>query len=388
MYLTPHEQAMLDGEEGESVQECMEIVVALGKVYGAERLVKVRSAQVSGVSYATIGEGGLRWLLHLDAKVRIPAWTNPAGMDAERWREMGIDAEFARKQMEVMFAYARLGVEPAYTCTPYYLHPPRTGEHVAWSESSAVVYANSVCGARTNREGGPSALCSAITGRTACYGMHLDEKRCPTAHIVVEDALEGYEYGMLGLVIGERLGGKIPIITLHSTPTNDELKSLGAALAASGSAPLFHISGITPEAGGYEHEKGELEQIVLGKKDILGLPRELNAEAVVIGCPHCSADELAGIEQQLGGRGVKKPLWVFTSRAVAESCAPIIRSIERSGAKVLCDTCMVVSPATKQFSCVMVNSAKAYRYMKKLQGVDAVLASTERCIEWACGGGA
>ncbi len=388
MHLTPQEQAMLDGEEGESVQECMEIVVALGRVYGAERLVKVSSAQVSGVSYSTIGEGGLRWLSHLDARVRVPAWTNPAGMDIERWREMGIDEKFAHKQMEVLTAYVRLGVELACTCTPYYQHPLRAGEHLAWSESSAVIYANSVCAARTNREGGPSALCSAITGRTACYGMHLDEGRRPMAHIVVDDLLEGYEYGALGLAIGELLGARIPLLTLlrSTTPTDDELKTLGAALAASGSAPMFHVSGITPEAEKYEPVKCELEQITLKRADILRTSGKFEAEGVVLGCPHCSADELASIARQLRGKIVKRPLWIFTSRVMAQRNGSLVKSIEQSGAKVLCDTCMVVSPATRQFSCVMVNSAKAYRYMRTLQGVDAVLAPTQMCIEWACGG--
>jgi len=386
MHLTPREQAMLDGEEGESVQECMEIVVALGRVYGAKRLVKVESAQVSGVSYSTIGEGGLRWLSHLDASVRVPAWTNPAGMDIERWEEMGIDEQFAHRQTEVISAYVRLGVEPACTCTPYYQHPPRAGEHLAWSESSAVIYANSVCAARTNREGGPSALCSAITGRTACYGMHLDEGRRPMAHIVVDDLLEGYEYGALGLAIGELLGAGIPLLTLRSAPTDDELKTLGAALAASGSAPMFHVSGRTPEAEKYEPVKCELEQITLGREDILRRRGKLEAEGVVLGCPHCSADELASIARQLRGKRVERPLWIFTSRTMAQKNAPVVESIEQSGAKVLCDTCMVVSPATRQFSCVMVNSAKAYRYMRTLQGADAVLASTQTCIEWACGG--
>jgi len=386
MHLTPQEQAMLDGEEGESVQECMEILVALGKVFGAERLVRVKSAQVAGVSYATIGEGGLHWLEHLDTKVRIPAWTNPAGMDIRRWHEMGIDERFAQRQMRVINAYIRLGVEPACTCTPYYAHPLKLGEHVAWSESSAVVFANSVCGARTNREGGPSALCAAITGRTPCYGMHLEHERAPTVHVVVEDALKGHEYGALGLVMGERLGSTIPLFTMHSVPTHDELKALGAALAASGSVPLFHVANITPEAQKYVEVLPELEHITIGREELMVDAVQKEPEAVALGCPHCSAAELKAIEQMIGGRNVRRPLWVFTSRTVADANTSIVRGIERSGALVLCDTCMVVSPATRQFSCVMVNSGKAYRYLTTLQGIRAVLASTRQCIEWACGG--
>jgi len=178
--LTRLEERMLAGEYGYAAQKAMEILVALGKIYGAERMIEIRSAQISGVSYSNLGEEGLEFLLKLaeDGCVRVPTTLNPCGMDLEEWREMGIPEDFAEKQLRVIEAYRRLGVEPTLTCTPYLAgNMPEFGDHVAWSESSAVIYINSVIGARTNREGGPSALAAAITGRTPLYGLHLDDAR-------------------------------------------------------------------------------------------------------------------------------------------------------------------------------------------------------------------
>jgi len=152
MYLGPEDEKILSGEKGETRQRMMELLVALGKVFGAEQLVGIKSAQVSGASYKTIGEYGLAWLSSLDACAVVPAILNPIGMPREQWQEMGIDPGFAAKQQEVVSAYERLGVKLECTCTPYYLYKTSFGDHLAWSESSAVSFSNSVIGAQTNRE--------------------------------------------------------------------------------------------------------------------------------------------------------------------------------------------------------------------------------------------
>ena len=162
---------MLAGEAGPGVQKAIEIVVALGRIYGAADLVAVTSVQVAGVSYKNLGDAGLEFLQEWaaqGARARVPATLNPAGMDLASWRELGFSEAFARRQEAVIAAYVALGITLTCTCTPYLVgHVPEFGQHVAWAESSAVSYANSVLGARTNREGGPSALAAAITGRTA-----------------------------------------------------------------------------------------------------------------------------------------------------------------------------------------------------------------------------
>ncbi len=158
MELDRSDEEILSGEYGETRRMMLEILIALGKVYDAERLIPVSSVQVSGASYKTIGDAGLEWLSGLNARAVVPAFLNPIGMPRDAWREMGIDEAFARRQQEILDAYRRLGIQLSCTCTPYYHRIVSYGDHLAWSESSAVSYANSVIGARTNREGGPSAL--------------------------------------------------------------------------------------------------------------------------------------------------------------------------------------------------------------------------------------
>ena len=160
---------MLSGEQGETAAKAMEILVALGKIFDAERMVLIKSAQISGVSLETVGEAGIEFLEEFakDGRVRVPSYMNPCGMDLERWREIGFSEEFAKKQLRIIDAYKKMGVELSLTCTPYLIGViPKRSEHIAWSESSAVIFANSVLGARTNRESGISALASAIAGRT------------------------------------------------------------------------------------------------------------------------------------------------------------------------------------------------------------------------------
>ena len=250
MYLDPDEEKMLAGERGETLQKMLELLVALGKVFGAERLVRIRSAQVSGASYKTIGEYGLAWLSSLDARAVVPAVLNPIGMPRGRWQEMGIEPGFAERQQAVIAAYERLGVNLECTCTPYYLHETSFGDHLAWSESSAVSYANSVIGARTNREGGPGALAAALVGKTPCYGLHLDKNRQPNVVIEVKSDEKDWgiaRYGALGYHTGKLVGNKIPYFR-GITPNPDQLKALGAAMAATGAVALYHVKDVTPEA--------------------------------------------------------------------------------------------------------------------------------------------
>ena len=190
MHLTREEERMYEGEEGPAVEKSMEILVALGDIYGAEKLVNITSAQISGVSYKTIGDAGLEFLEELskDAQVRVPSTLNPAGVDLEIWKELGFSEEFTKKQLAIVDAYRKMGVSTTCTCTPYLWEMyPHSDHHIAWSESSAVCYANSVLGARTNREGGPGALSAAICGRTADYGYHLDEERHPNLLVEVRN---------------------------------------------------------------------------------------------------------------------------------------------------------------------------------------------------------
>ncbi|WP_129598300.1 aconitase X [Methanohalophilus profundi] len=393
MYLTPEEERIMAGESGPTLQKAMEILVALGDIYEADRLIPIKSAQIAGVSYKTMGDAGLEWISDLEGKVQVPSILNPAGMDLERWQEMGVSAEFAEKQQEIIEAYGSLGIEVQCTCTPYYLQnfSATYGDHLAWSESSAVSYANSVIGARTNREGGPSALCAALVGKTANYGYHLDENRIPELMISVDCELEASDYAVLGYIAGKAAGKRVPLFRMQSTPHRDQLKAMGAAMAASGAVALYHVEGVTPESCRNDFEP-PAEQLTIERSQIDEVYETVSGDGITecdsaaVGCPHCSPEELEEVAAKLEGKVVDNNVWIFTSREVAASNPKLVENIEKSGAKVLCDTCMVVSPATDKFSHMAVNSGKAYAYLPGMCKVAATIANIDKCMEK--GGGA
>jgi predicted aconitase len=385
MHLDPDDEMILSGEQGETRQKMLELLIALGKVFGAERLVGIRSAQVSGASYKTIGEYGLAWLSSLDARAVVPAVLNPIGMPRERWEEMGVEPVFAERQQAVIAAYERLGVNLECTCTPYYLHETSFGDHLAWSESSAVSYANSVIGARTNREGGPGALAAALVGKTPCYGLHLEKNRNPQVIIeVISSDMEWSiaHYGALGYHAGKIVGNKIPFFR-GITPHADQLKALGAAMAATGAVALYHVDDVTPEAKKNHFNLSALEVISIEPAEIDSLFTEIPVEAVAVGCPHCSPAELADIARLLQGKIITKPFYVFAAQGVIDTNQKTVDAIEKSGARVFADTCMVVSPVMEQYSGIMVNSGKALAYVPDMCGATARIGTIEDCVKEA-----
>ena len=267
MDLTREEESILNGEKGAGAQKAMELVVALGKVYGAENLVDITSAHLSGASYKTIGDGGLKYLEDMvagGAKVSVLSTLNPVGMDRDRWKEMHITPEFAEKQLRIIDLYGRMGIKTTCSCTPYTGdNVPKFGDHIAWAESSALSFANSYIGARTNREGGPGALAAAILGKTANYGLHLDENRKPT--VVIDAEIDGslFSHSLLGQAVGMAIGGRVPYYR-GIKPTLEDAKTMAGAMAASGSVALFHVEGTTPEASKFD--VSGLETIHIGKK--------------------------------------------------------------------------------------------------------------------------
>jgi len=385
MQLDRDDERILAGEQGETRQKMLELLVALGKVFGAERLVPIKSAQVSGASYKTIGKYGLEWLNSLDAKAVVPAVLNPIGMPRGRWQEMGVDPDFAAKQQAVVAAYERLGIALECTCTPYYLRETVLGDHLAWSESSAVCYANSVIGARTNREGGPGALAAAIVGKTPCYGLHLAQNRKPQVVIDVQGASRDWtvaDYGALGYHAGKLVGNRIPYFT-GILPERDQLKALGAAMAATGAVALYHVGDITPEAQKNRFDTGGLEKIPVERNEIAAIFKEVPVDAVALGCPHCSPEELDTLARLIAGKRVKLPLYVFASQGVIDANQKSVEIIEKSGAKVYADTCMVVSPVMERYKGIMVNSGKALAYVPDMCGGVARIGTTEDCVKVA-----
>jgi predicted aconitase len=360
----------------------MELLVGLGTVFGAERLVPIASAQVSGASYKTIGKWGLEWLQGLNARVAVPTVLNPIGMDRDRWREMGVPEDFAAKQEAVIDAYEHLGIRLECTCTPYYLSITQYGEHLAWAESSAVAYANSVIGARTNREGGPGALAAAIVGRTPYYGLHIFKNRQPSIGITVDDPAavkDAADYGALGYVAGKIVGNRIPLFS-GIRPNRDQLKALGAAMAATGAVALYHVDGITPEARLPTFRRDVSETVEIRMDEVREVFSSIEVDAIAVGCPHLSPAEMETLAGLLEGKTVKKPFFVFAARGVIAESRAAVERIERSGARVYADTCVVVSPALDRFDAIMVNSGKALAYVPTMCGAVARIGTMEECV--------
>jgi predicted aconitase len=373
MKLTKAEQAVLDGESGESARKAMELVVALGKIYGAEDLVDITSAHLSGASYKTIGDGGLKYLEDMvagGAFVKVPSTLNPIGMDRTRWREMHISEHFAEKQLRIVDLYGHMGVRTTCSCTPYTGdNVPKLGDHVAWAESSALSFVNSYIGARTNREGGPGALAAAILGKTADYGLHIKKNRRPTVVIEADIGNTLFEHSLLGQAVGVRIGGGIPYFK-GIRPKVEEAKTMAAAMAAAGSVAMFHVEGVTPEYRDFNLEG--LETIYIGKKEIQEAKEKLNTadgvQLIALGCPHLTEREMHEIAALLKGKKKRKDapeVWFCTSTAVRDRCSSDVKIMEQFG-PVLADTCMVVAPIEGSFKCTGTNSCKAGNYLPTL----------------------
>jgi predicted aconitase len=376
MHLTSEEQALLNGDSGPAAQKAMQILETLGRIYGAERMIPIHSVQIAGVSYANLGEAGLEWLSEMaegGGKAQVLTTLNPAGMDIENYHALGIPEDFAENQWRVLVAFEKMGVVTTCSCTPYLFgNLPRFGEHIAWAESSAVCYANAVLGARTNREGGPSALAAALTGRTPAYGYHLDENRQPSLHVHVEaDIQDNPDFGALGKVIGDRIqfesSGRVPTITGIPDASLENLKSFCASIATYGGVALFHIPDITPEAHRYQPPT---VSFTVSQRDLEDAKASLtNAGAdevdfVSLGCPHLSLREIQRVAELLEGKHVTKEFWITTSRPVKGVADRMgyTQIIEAAGAKFATDTCCVVAPIEGRFHALATDSAKACYY--------------------------
>ncbi len=389
--LTKEEQEMLDGKHGKATQKAMEIITTLGEIYGAERLIPVTSVQIAGVSYHNLGEAGLEYLSEMaeDGKTRVLTTLNPAGMDMQEWKKHGISEDFAENQQRVVDAFEKMGVITTCTCTPYLIgNLPHFGEHIAWAESSAVCFANSVIGALTNREGGPSALATALTGRTAEYGFHLERNRQAQVKYVIQAELKDTDdFGLLGQVIGTRTGKTIPYITGIDHATTEELKSFCASIATYGGIAIFHMEGITPNKTTVP-EKTE----IVTEEDLQDARQELDDEEaeidfISVGCPHASIKEISQIAEMLDGKKVAdgKTVWITTAKPTKDLAIKMgfYDKIEKSGAFLVADACCAVAPLKGRFKGLMTDSAKACFYARGKNKFKTEIRTVEECIKEA-----
>ncbi len=410
MLLTDEETGMLNGDKGPAVKKAMEILVALGESFAAERLVVVNNVHMAGSSVLVAEEAGTKFVEDIRRKggnflTRVT--TNPTAVDPTQWEAIGIPESDNVLQTRLTEAYAGMGANTCNTCIPYLVgNSPRFGEHMAWGESSAVVFANSVCGARTNREGGPSGLASALTGRTPEYGFHLKKNRYGKFLIKVETPLNDMtDYGTLGFFAGKIAGQDTPVFTgIPANPTLEELKALSAALASSGAVSMFHAVGVTPEAPTLEEAfgSGEPEKtLVFGAAEKEQAEAALNKEPsdhvdwILVGCPNASVQEIREVAEALQGKKVHKDitLWVTTAGAMYAMAERVgyIRTIEEAGGTVVRETCpflarsRVIAPK-KGYKTLTTNSAKMAFYAPGQFGLPTHYGNLDRVMKAAVNG--
>jgi predicted aconitase len=404
--LTKKEQEMIDGEYGDAVQGAMELMVAVGECYDAEQFVPVASAHLSSANPVTVGKGGITLIKDMakrGGKFVIPTTMNPACIEPWAWQEMGFSEELFREQMTLSEVFAKMGGFVCNTCTPYLIgHVPRMREHIAWGESSAVVYTNAILGSRTNREGAPTVLAAALTGRTPAYGYHLDDNRYGKLKIIVNANLKGdTDYATLGYFAGGIAKDKVPIFTgIPPSVSNHELKCLGAALATSGSVSHYHVVGVTPEApteevGAGFKTIGSSNTFGFGSKEIKETEESLSkigpegVDLVVLGCPHASIDQIKQYAEAFSGRRVKSEveIWILIPNGIKKYAEDIgyANIIESTGTKLVCNTCPVIMPRdffrSRGYRAIATDSPKMIYYISATKDVPCYYASLDKFID-------
>ncbi|HVV08017.1 aconitase X catalytic domain-containing protein [Amycolatopsis sp.] len=416
--LSPADERMLAGDEGPAVKAALELLVRYGGLMGAERLIdtdNVCGANIFGPRHArvlgTTDPAALfsRFSLDLDEKVDLPPFRAHSCQligprDSAHWDLQGVAPTDAAAMDDSEAYLAEKGVDLLSTCTPYQVgNVPRFGEHCAWMESSAVVYINSVLGARTNTEGRESSAASMLTGRTPFCGYHLDEHRRATHLIEVRHPVVTTEdWNIFGYWTGDQVQDAVPVLTGPGLdPAPVQLKQFGAAAASSGDVEMYHLPGVTPEARTVEQALGGRAPAATSVFDaaaraetvasLCRTAKDREVDFVMIGCPHASLAQVREVARLLDGKRVagSTALWVFTPRAlrtVAERSG-YVATIEKAGGRVLSDTCPAIGqflpPRTRVFA---TDSAKQAHYLPAITGVQGWFGSVEACVAAALSG--
>jgi predicted aconitase len=425
MKLTESEKATLDGRDGQAKRKAMELLVRYAEALGAERFVDTNN--VAGVpgsanpflqNYYMSADGGRhseydvifsRFDLDSDELVDVPqaavqTCCLQGGADPEHWQALGTKPQVFKMYQEREAFAANHGVKILKTCTPYLAGNVATkGEHCAWMESSAVVYGNSVIGARTNTEGRESTSAAMLTGKIPDWGLHQTKNRLGTHRIDVELNVESVmDWGMLGYFVGDVVQERIPVLVGNYRSADlIRHKHFGAAAASSGGVEMYHIVGVTPEAETLEMAFGPnrpIETFRYGKTEQRRTYDQLNANGkdpnvdyVMLGCPHYSLEQIQEASRLLEGKRLSANcnLWIFTSRAVrgAADAEGYTKIISDAGGLLMTDTCsafaQAVPPGTKV---VALDSAKQAHYLPAIMNVQAWFGSTKDCIDAALSG--
>ena len=406
--LTSRDQEMLRGDLGPATRMAMSILARMAEVAGAQELLDITGAHIDSTVY--IGDAGLEFaerLAGLGAKVAVPTTLNVSGLDEHHWQEWAVPSDWARQAYRQMAAYQSMGTIPTWTCAPYQTAlRPAFGQQIAWGESNAIVFANSVLGARTERYPDLFDICCAITGRAPAIGLHLSENRAGQWLFRLVDIPERLQqsddfYPVLGHFIGKAALDKIPVVEgMIVQPDEDRLKAFGAAAASSGGVALFHMIGVTPEAPSLQealHGTPPLQTIEVGMDVLRAARQELThtdsnrLDMVVLGSPHFSLAEFKRLAPMLRGKR-KHPdvkFLVTSSRAMTQLAqkAGFLEPLQAFGAQITVDTCILTSPMLpEEIRNLMTNSAKFAYYTPGLLGRRIAFGSLEDCVHSAVAG--
>jgi predicted aconitase len=406
--LSARDQEMLDGVHGGAPQLAMTILVRMADVYGATELMDISQAHIDSTIY--LGDATLEFaerLASLGARVAVPTSLNVSGVDECGWKEWSVTPEWAAKAARQMLAYERMGASPTWTCAPYQTQMrPAFGQQIAWGESNAIAFANSVIGARTERYPDLLDICCAITGRVPAVGLHLTEHRAGELLLRLVDVPERLQhddqfFAVLGHLVGKLAGDRIPVIDgIVVSPPEDQLKAMSAAVASSGRVALFHIVGVTPEAATREaafQGRAPAETIEIRVADLRAARRELTTsdgrdlDMVILGSPHFSLAEFSALAPLVRGRR-KHPQVKFlitSGRFMKEQAeqAGVLAPIVDFGAQVTLDTCILASPMLPpEIRLLMTNSAKYAYYAPSLLDARVTFGSLADCVASAIAG--
>jgi predicted aconitase len=406
--LSDRDRAMLAGDHGPATKLAMSIVVRMADVYGAAALMDVSQAHIDSTIY--LGDATLEFaerLASLGARVAVPTSLNVSGVDECGWKDWAVSPEWAAKAARQMLAYEKMGASPTWTCAPYQTKMrPVFGQQVAWGESNAIAFANSVIGARTERYPDLFDVCCAITGRVPAVGLHLTENRAGQLLLRLEGvsaALQADDqfFAVLGHLVGKLAGDSIPVMDGISTqPTEDQLKALAAAAASSGRVALFHIVGVTPEAPTLDaafQGRGVPESRPITTADLRAARAELTTadgrelDMVILGSPHFSVAEFRQLAPLVAGRRVhsRVKFLVTSGRLMKELAeeAGVLAPIVDFGAQITLDTCILASPMLPtEIKTLMTNSAKYAYYAPSLLNTRVTFGSLTDCVRSAIEG--
>jgi len=378
--LTKEEEAALKGDYGETLSLAYRVLVAIGEATNATRLLPIEWAHLSGVNYNTIGDAGEEFLANLSigSKFKVKTTVNPMGFDPDTVSEYNISENFIKKQNSIKNSYEKMGAVKSFSCIPYEIFElPKEGTHVAFAESNAAIYANSLANLKTNKEGAFSALASALTGKSPFSDLRNDDSRNPNLTIRLKtQPKDELTFGMLGYFAGKVAGSSVAISGIKE-PDRRSCKSLCAGMGTSGTCGMFTFG----EAKG--------ETIDFGKEEAQKIHDELNTtdsgEVITLGSPQLGLDELSDLSVMLKGKIFKKRCMIFCPRTVQEQAqrAGYTKEIEHAGGEFLSDCCICLTPLIdkKDVDVVITNSVKGAYYLKTSNGVDVNLKSLTQIIQ-------